>query len=275
VKLDPATLEPGSVATLVPPLNGKYTLADVDALRTQGTAIAALGAAVDFYSTFASSATPTGIGVIVPAGSRCTGTCPRIASQVRLPAGALAWGAAFSADSLFLGGVAPDGVFPGVKGESDGFVAKIVDLGLSEAAAPCKCVSIKTRAAAVHTSESSVTFQIDWAMTCTGGAGRCQGELAVRAPLGARIAKPARNVQCGPRPCTTAGPRGSFQVKATSIRASARRGKRYTFTVNGWCVLGSTRKALPAARITVAFGSNAGFDRANSDLDGNGKRDGG
>jgi hypothetical protein len=251
VKLDPATLEPGSVATLVPPLNGRYTLLDVDALRNQGGAISALGAALNLYPTFASSATPTGIGVIVPAGTRCTGTCPRIASQVQLPAGALASGAAFTTDSLFLGGAAPEGVLPGVKGEADGFVAKIVDLGLTEAAASCKCVSITLRGSSVKVARRSVSFTLNWTMRCTGGTGKCEGELEVHAPPGAKISSPKRAVHCGPGSCTSSQ-KGTVRVEATGARAA----RRYTFAVKEWCLVNGARRALPTAHVTVTSPGN-------------------
>jgi hypothetical protein len=252
VKLDPTTLAPTTVATLVPPLNGKYTLLDVDALRTQGAGIAALGAAVDFYPSFASSAVPAGIGLIVSAGSSCTGTCPRIASQVRLPAGALATGAAFAADSLFVGGAAPAGVLPGVKGASDGFVARIVDLGLSETVAQCRCVSITLRGSAPKVSRRAVSFTLNWTMRCTGGGGNCEGELQVQAPRGVKVSRPTRAVRCGPGACASAGVKGSVRVEAIGSRAA----QRYTFAVKEWCLVNGVRRALPTAHVTVTARAN-------------------
>jgi hypothetical protein len=241
VKFDPTTLAASGVATVVPPLNARYTIQDVDALRTSSGAISGLGVAANAYPTFASSATPTGLALVVD-------PTPRVVSQTSLPTGTLAWGSAFSGGSLFLGGVAPSGTVPGVKGAFDGFVAKFGDLGLGGAtAAACKCVSIAVKAGAGKATRKTVSFTVGWTMTCTGGSGSCEGEVQVEAPAGARIAHPTRAVRCGPRSCTPGAQTGSFKVEATGVRSA----RSYTFRVNEWCVVDGVRKALPARTLTV------------------------
>jgi hypothetical protein len=149
---------------------------------------------------------------------------------------------------LFLGGVAPSGTVPGVKGAFDGFVAKFGDLGLGGAtAAGCKCVSIAVKAGSAKATRKTVSFTVGWTMTCTGGSGSCEGEVQVEAPAGARIAHPTRAVRCGPRSCTSGAQTGSFKVEATGVRSA----RSYTFRVNEWCVVDGVRKALPARTLTV------------------------
>ena len=240
VKLDPTTLAASGVATLVPSLGGRYTLQDVDVLRASSGAITGLGAAANAYPSFASSALPTGIAVVVD-------PTPRVVGQSSLPSATLAWGSAFAGGSLFLAGAAPEGAFPGIKGESDGFVSKFGDLGLAGTAIACKCVSIAVRAGAAKAARKTVAFTLSWTMTCTGGSGSCEGTVQVEAPAGARIARPARAVRCGPRSCTSSAQKGSFRVEATGVRA----GRSYTFRVREWCVVGGVRKALPVQRVVV------------------------
>jgi hypothetical protein len=240
VKLDPTTLAPSGVATIVPPLNARYTIQDVDELRTSSGALSGLGVAANTYPTFASTAIPTGLAVVVD-------PTPRIVSQTALPAGTLAWGSAFAGGSLFLGGAAPEGAYPSVKGDFDGFVAKFADLGLAGTAAACKCVSIAVQAGAAKASRKTVSFTLGWTMTCTGGSGSCEGEVKVEAPAGAKITRPARAVRCGPRSCTSGAQKGSFRVEANGVRAA----RSYTFRVKEWCVVGGVRKPLLTRRLTV------------------------
>jgi hypothetical protein len=240
VKLDASTFDPAGIAPLVPtPGAGhRYTLQDVDVERSSSGAIQALGAAVDSFESFALSATPTGSAVVVRPG-------PTIASTTELPEGTLAWGSALAGDSLFVAGVATEEAFPGIRGEADGFVSKLGDLGL----ATCACASVSTAARAVHATPRAVTFTVDWTMRCAGGAGRCEGELAIEAPRGVTIAKPKQRVRCGPGECTTTPQRGSVRVTANVAGATG----RVTFAVKKWCVNGTARKALPTSRITVAL----------------------
>jgi hypothetical protein len=240
VKLDPTTLAPSGVATIVPPLNARYTIQNVDELRTSSGALIGLGVAANTYPTFASSATPTGLAVVVD-------PTPKIVSQTALPAGTLAWGAAFSGGSLFVGGAAPAGVFPSVKGDVDGFVSKYGDLGLTGTPVACKCVSIAVAAGPAKAARKTVSFSLGWTMSCTGGSGSCEGEVEVEPPAGAKIARPARAVHCGPRSCTSTAQKGSFRVEATGVRTA----RSYTFRVKEWCVVGGVRKALPVRRVTV------------------------
>jgi hypothetical protein len=240
VKLDPSTLDPSGVATIVPPINARYTIQDVDELRTSSGALSGLGAAANAYPTFASSAKPTGLAIVID-------PTPRIVSQTALPAGTLAWGAAFAGGSLFLGGAAPEGSFPTVKGDFDGFVAKYGDLGLAGTPASCKCVSIAVRASAAKAARKAVSFTLGWTMTCSGGSGSCEGEVEVEAPAGAKIVRPARAVRCGPRSCTSGAQKGSFRVEATGVRTN----RSYTFRVKEWCIVGGVRKALPVRRLMV------------------------
>ena len=74
-----------------------------------------------------------------------------------------------------------------------------------------------------------------------------EGEVEVEPPAGAKIARPARAVHCGPRACTTSAQKGSFRVEATGVRSA----RSYTFRVKEWCVVGGVRKALPVRRVTV------------------------
>lgn len=240
VKLDPTTLAPSGVATLVPPTGGRYTIQDVDVLRTQSGAVSGIGAAANAYPSFASSATPTAIALVID-------PTPRILSQTALPTGTLAWGSAFAGGSLFLGGAAPAGTFPSVKGDLDGFVAKFGDLGLGGTAAACKCVSIAVQAGAAKAARKTVSFTLGWTMTCTSGSGSCEGEVQVQAPAGGKIARPARAVRCGPASCTSSARKGSFRVEATGVRSA----RSYTFRVKEWCVVGGVRTALPVRRVTV------------------------
>ena len=241
-KLDPTTLAPSGVATLLPPINGRYTLQDVDVLRSSNGTITALGAAGDSYPSFASTARPTGLAVVFAAAPTL-----HVASTAALPAGTLAWGSAFAGGSLFLGGAAPEETFPTVKGDVDGFVAKFGDLGLGGVGAACKCVSIAVQAGAAKATRSTVAFTLSWTMTCTGGSGSCEGAVQVEAPAGAKIARPAGSVRCGPRSCTSGTKKGSFRVEATGVRAA----RSYTFRIKEWCVVGGVRKALPGRRLTV------------------------
>jgi hypothetical protein len=212
----------------------------VDELRTSSGALSGLGVAANTYPTFASTAIPTGLAVVVD-------PTPRIVSQTALPAGTLAWGSAFAGGSLFLGGAAPEGAYPSVKGDFDGFVAKFADLGLAGTAAACKCVSIAVQAGAAKASRKTVSFTLGWTMTCTGGSGSCEGEVKVEAPAGAKITRPARAVRCGPRSCTSGAQKGSFRVEANGVRAA----RSYTFRVKEWCVVGGVRKPLLTRRLTV------------------------
>jgi hypothetical protein len=262
VKLSAPDFAPGSVITLVPPRGQRYTVQDVAALRAQNGAIEALGAAVDIYASYSPAAVPTGFGVLLRPG-------PAIDSTVELPEGTHVWGSTFAGDALFLGGAALEEALPGVRGEADAFVTKIGDLGL----AACRCVSITTAADHVKTSRRDVTFTLNWAMSCTGGAGQCQGGLAVQPPPGATMTQPTHDVRCGPRSCSTAAQKGSFRVRAAS-EAAARAGKHYTFRVKEWCIIAGARKTLPTRRITVAFKKNGALDRAASDLNGDGRSDG-
>ena len=238
VKLDAAALAPGPIATLVPPPAHRYAVQDLDAKRAANGAIEALGAAIDSYDSFALSATPTGVGALIKPG-------PTVASSVELPEGTLAWGTAFAGDSMFVAGVALEDTFDGIRGEADGFVSKLNDLGLDT----CACASVATTARVTRKTKRTVALTVDWTMSCTGGSGRCEGELAVEAPRGVRISRPTQRVHCGPGECTTTPQRGSFQVNAT-VTGNA---KRVTFTVRKWCVSGETQTALAPARITVAL----------------------
>ena len=240
VKLDAATFAPAGIAPLIPPPGAghRYTVQDVDVERAPSGAVEALGAAVDSFDSFAASATPTGTAVVVRPG-------PAIASTTDLPQGTLAWGSAFDGDSLFVSGVATEDAFPGIRGEADGFVSKLGDLGL----ATCTCASLATSVHAVHATRHAVTFTLDWTMRCTGGAGRCEAELAVEAPRGVTIAKPKQRVHCGPGECTAAPQHGSVQVTANARTATG----RVTLVVRKWCLIGATRKALPPSRVTVAL----------------------
>ena len=203
VKLAGATFEPGPVVTLVPPAGHRYAVQDLDGRRVANGTIDALGAAVDSYDSFALSATPTGVATVLKPG-------PTVASTTELPKGTLAWGTAVAGDSLFVAGVALEETFDGIHGEADGFVSKLTDLGLDT----CACSAVATTARAMRTTKKSVAFTVDWAMTCTGGSGQCEGELAVAAPRGVRVSQPAQRIHCGPGECTSTPQRGSFRVTA-------------------------------------------------------------
>ena len=236
VKLDASTLAPSGIATLVPSAGGRYAVQDLDPRRAANGTIDALGAAVDSYGSFALSATPTGVPILIKPG-------PTVASTMELPEGTLAWGSAMAGDSMFVAGVALEETFDGIHGEADGFVSKFTDLGLDT----CACASVTTTARAVRATKKAISFTVDWTMSCTGGSGRCEGEVAVEAPRGVRVSQPAQRVRCGPGECTAAPQQGSFRVTAALTAAT----RRVTFTVRKWCVNGETRTALAPAKVSV------------------------
>jgi hypothetical protein len=237
-KLDATSFAPTAIAPLVPPGGHRYAVQDVDARRAGNGTIEALGLAVDAYGSFALSATPTGIVALAR---------PDLAppTTVELPEGTLAWGTAFAGESLFVAGVALEDAFDGVRGEADGFISKVGDLGLET----CACASVATSTRAVRKTAKAVSFTLDWTMSCTGGSGSCEGELAVAAPRGVRISQPTQRVKCGPGECTAGPQRGSFRV--TAAVTGKPKPRRVTFTVRKWCVNGDTRTELPAARVNV------------------------
>jgi hypothetical protein len=139
---------------------------------------------------------------------------------------------------------------------------------------PCACNAITTkvtRTALNFTDELRWHFQLVWTMKCTGGAGRCAGQIRIVAANGLRTTLPKiRTISCkgtcakrASQPLfvggTSADPRPKAgQPDRRALLRKNRRGKTFNFQFKKFCRVGGALIPRGVGTLTVVY-NNRGF----------------
>lgn len=154
----------------------------------------------------------------------------------------------------------------------------------------CDCSSVSAVATALSTVQNpgaavSFSLTLKTTLSCARALGAgCSGELVVERPVktpppigtDAEVVTPASRVvrcvgRCGVRTVRTV--RVEFS-SAQDLKFAERANETWLFRLRPFCHRGKEKVAGRTIRISVVFGSGGEFDRARSDLNANGVRDG-
>jgi hypothetical protein len=130
--------------------------------------------------------------------------------------------------------------------------------GNTPPAEPCKCAKLTGELSHFHIFGKGTTrieFNVDWEMTCTPGSGKCNGEILVKAPPGARFLdqngkkfppkdKPSIvHVKCaGPCNKTTKGKTTLSYIALTSVKD--KKGRSHTVPIPHFLPEGRANKTF-------------------------------